>query len=362
MAKLSFERVADWFLHSSEKDGSSPYLLRKRVFVFANIIQLVVTILALAIIPLTVADSYPIDRLALLIINMVLSALFLASTPMEKDFERAAFLYITAFLINITIAVCTSGGGVSYMLSWYVVIGVVIGFFLRDTKRSAALLMLEITILVLTGLVLNDFQFADSTSEEYRPLLTMGSLLLAVLFCSSLVVINSSLSGSHERTLADQAHTDPLTGLLNRRGFILHVDEQNPGSLLMIDIDHFKAFNDNYGHDAGDRVLIHLAEKVHAVVRDNDRVVRLGGEEFAIWFHRAAPSKLATVVNRIRAAISEPIEITDNQKNAHTVSVNVSGGLVACKLGEGLDEALGRADKLLYKAKAAGRNQVLSES
>jgi diguanylate cyclase (GGDEF)-like protein len=360
LSNLSFAGVADRFLHPSEKGGTSPYLLRKRVFVYANIIQFAVTVLALIVVPFAVAVSYPADRLVLLGFNMMLSASFIASARLEISFERAAFFYITSFIINVTVAVCTSGGGVSYMLCWYVVIAVAIGFFLHEWKRDAALLMLEITLLVLVGLVLNDFQFADNTADQYRPFLGIGSLFFAVMFCALLGIVNSSMSDTHERALADQAFSDPLTGLLNRRGFLQHVKKQKGGSLLMLDIDHFKAINDDYGHDVGDRILVNLAEKIQETVRDDDRVVRLGGEEFAIWFNLAEPSKLAGVVDRIRAAISEPVEIEDNQQRVHSITVRVSGGLVAREMDEDIALVLAEADQLLYKAKETGRDQVLT--
>lgn len=361
MAIWSFERIADLFLHSSEKGGTSPYLLRKRVFAYANIIQLLVTVFALAIVPLSSADGYPADRLILIGINGVLSVLFLASARLDINFERPAFFYVVAFLLNVNVAVYTSGGGLSYLLSWYVVIAVAIGFFLHGWKRNVALLLLGSSVSLLIVMEVYGFKFPDSTTESIRPLLALSSLVFSVFFCGLLGSINSSLFAKHERVLANQANTDPLTGLLNRRGFLLHVDEKKTGSLLMIDIDHFKLINDDYGHDAGDRVLINLAEKVQEVVRDNDRVVRLGGEEFAIWFNRASPAKLSRVIEKIRVAVAQPIQIEDNNKNLHTVSVRVSGGLVERPAGEGLDCVLAEADRLLYKAKTTGRDQILSD-
>lgn len=360
MLRWSFERTADWFLPSPEKGKTSSYLLRKRVFVYANIIQLSVTLVALLLIPLFVVEDYPADQLLLLVTNGTLSALFLGSTKLELDYERPAFFYVVALLINLTVAVFTSGGGASYLLSWYVVVAVAIAFFLHGWRRNTAAGLLTVTLAVLTLLVLNQFPFLDNTTELFRPLLSIGSLWLSVFFCGLLGTINSGLFDRHNNVLANQAYTDPLTGLLNRRGFIRQVELQENNSLLMLDIDHFKRFNDQYGHNAGDRVLVHLAEKVRSVIRDKDKVVRLGGEEFAVWFQSTDAAQLKAVVKRITAAISEPIGIADGQDKSHIVRVHVSGGLVTSQPNESLESLLARADETLYRAKAAGRNQVLT--
>jgi two-component system, cell cycle response regulator len=153
---------------------------------------------------------------------------------------------------------------------------------------------------------------------------------------------------------------DELTGLHNRR----HIDEQlkkeistarrhgQPLAVLMLDIDHFKAVNDQEGHPAGDRVLQEFAARVQAVTRDGDVVGRWGGEEFIIIAPQTNDSEALTLGERVRLAIAErPVDLGD-----HTISITVS---IGCAVGVGSPEELvEQADIALYRSKSEGRDRV----
>ncbi|HET9956344.1 MAG TPA: diguanylate cyclase [Polyangiaceae bacterium] len=161
------------------------------------------------------------------------------------------------------------------------------------------------------------------------------------------------------------AITDPLTGLFNRRRFadVLKREYavtrryQNTLSCLLLDLDHFKRINDHYGHDAGDRVLKELAQKVAENLREVDVPARYGGEEFAVLLPHTRKEDARIVAERLRRAI-ESIQLTfDGKPERVTVSIGVAGNTdVASGKAEDLVKA---ADVALYEAKRLGRNRVV---
>ncbi|PTM46464.1 bifunctional diguanylate cyclase/phosphodiesterase [Phreatobacter oligotrophus] len=156
------------------------------------------------------------------------------------------------------------------------------------------------------------------------------------------------------------AHHDALTGLNNRAALKSYVGEallsDQSFSILMIDLDRFKAVNDTYGHAVGDEILRQVAERMRRCVLDEDIVARLGGDEFAI-IHRSLPQvPMATIAmgHRLLEAVSEPYMVEDRQ-----LLVGASIGIaMAPTHGASADELMRNADAALYKAKADGRNGV----
>ena len=164
-----------------------------------------------------------------------------------------------------------------------------------------------------------------------------------------------------ETQLYHAALTDPLTQLPNRRAFKLelnrlvqHVDsERSPGCVAMFDFDHFKQINDNYGHDAGDRVLREFGRVAMATVRGGDFVSRIGGEEFAILLRDASMEQAVVICERLRSAIEEMVVVVDG----YPVRVTASGGLASIGLSN-TEGVLRSADVALYQAKRDGRNRL----
>jgi diguanylate cyclase (GGDEF)-like protein len=167
----------------------------------------------------------------------------------------------------------------------------------------------------------------------------------------------------HYATMAMQ---DQLTGLNNRRYFYQQVEMvaahhkryDAPFCLLVIDIDHFKHVNDQYGHVVGDQVLVKVGDTLRHSVRATDILARFGGEEFVIIFMDLNRSKGKDFAERIRRTISE----LDWTIDGHTLKVSVSIGLYCATIQDqkqlNIDQILHRADTALYFAKAQGRNQV----
>lgn len=191
-------------------------------------------------------------------------------------------------------------------------------------------------------------------------------LLWYVLYRSVIRPLATSIR-ERERLRADlatQAQTDFLTGVANRREFVRHselairaaIRYNECLSLLMLDIDHFKIINDEYGHKAGDIALIHLSETVRPMLRDVDLFGRIGGEEFAILLPKTSGEDAFEVADRLRQRLAnEVVTIPDGKPLRFTVSI---GGAELTRSDLDLDSLLGRADQALYQAKSAGRNKV----
>jgi two-component system cell cycle response regulator len=172
-----------------------------------------------------------------------------------------------------------------------------------------------------------------------------------------------SLRANVQTTMALAAF-DPLTGLNNRRYLEFRVAallgqagrQGRPVSSMILDIDHFKAVNDAFGHDAGDEVLKTFAARVKRVVRGADLMCRFGGEEFVVIMPDTRLSVAALVGERIRAAVAgAPFPI---EQGARAIAVTVSIG-IAESAGDDTPEALfHRADRALYQSKNSGRNRV----
>jgi diguanylate cyclase (GGDEF)-like protein/PAS domain S-box-containing protein len=167
-----------------------------------------------------------------------------------------------------------------------------------------------------------------------------------------------------EERLLELATIDGLTGVYNRRHFYeLGATElaraaryQKGLAAAMLDVDHFKALNDEHGHAVGDEALRMLAAVAHRELRRVDILARYGGEEFVVLLPETNLEAAAMVVERLRAAVAaEPVGGTPAP-----VHMTVSAGVVAWTAGESLEEMLRRADAALYKAKAAGRDRVVT--
>ncbi|MEM1292359.1 MAG: GGDEF domain-containing protein [Cyanobacteria bacterium P01_H01_bin.162] len=162
--------------------------------------------------------------------------------------------------------------------------------------------------------------------------------------------------------LKRMAYTDPLTGCSNRRVLSLKAPEAfaqkgHVGSLLILDLDHFKRINDTYGHDVGDAILVHIVKVVSQIIRHHDELVRLGGEEFAVVLAGAQAKNACQIAERIR----QSVESTPMFYGGSSIVITVSIGVV-CWANQGpvdLDTMLIEGDRHLYKAKRNGRNCVV---
>jgi diguanylate cyclase (GGDEF)-like protein len=168
------------------------------------------------------------------------------------------------------------------------------------------------------------------------------------------------------KALAEVAVIDELTGLLNRRGFLILAKElsylsqrkkENMG-IFMIDIDHFKKINDTYGHLEGDKVLRGVTQSLKNNVRKSDVLGRFGGEEFIILFPNILPAVLPCIAEKIRKGVE-----TARPEGIHvTISIGVEQGIIQDDPDKTLMSWISKADDRLYEAKTGGRNCVVSNS
>jgi diguanylate cyclase (GGDEF)-like protein len=151
------------------------------------------------------------------------------------------------------------------------------------------------------------------------------------------------------------ATKDSLTDLYNRRKFHeaieLQLKKVSKGALIILDIDHFKRINDQYGHNVGDVVLKLLARKLLSNIRENDIVARWGGEEFLIFLSGSDIINATKIAERIRLAVSETDFTIKDQ-------VTISLGVAMIQNYDQINDAIKAADDALYKAKSTGRNKV----
>ncbi|MHB8461228.1 MAG: GGDEF domain-containing protein, partial [Vulcanimicrobiaceae bacterium] len=161
-------------------------------------------------------------------------------------------------------------------------------------------------------------------------------------------------------TTRNAATTDALTGLANRGAIVERLNKMletgtiASGSVLLLDIDHFKRVNDSVGHAAGDEVLRRIAKIISASVREIDVAGRIGGEEFLVVMAGATRDIALTVGERLRLAVS-----LSGLRHADGDPITVSIGAASASAGDTPDTLLARSDLALYEAKNAGRNRLV---
>ena len=163
-------------------------------------------------------------------------------------------------------------------------------------------------------------------------------------------------------SLQSESLTDGLTSLANRRAFQLRLAEEvqragrypAPLSLLMVDVDNFKSYNDDFGHQAGDAALAGLAPLLRQNMRDSDVAARYGGEEFAVVLPQTEGATALVLAERLRRTVK--------QASWSKRPVSVSVGVATLQDGMGAEELVGAADAALYAAKQRGRNCVVAAS
>ncbi|WNN44918.1 GGDEF domain-containing protein [Winslowiella toletana] len=204
------------------------------------------------------------------------------------------------------------------------------------------LLMILFTIaLPLTGFTLHHFMRRRSDSFTRR--------LMSQLY-------------EEKQTYSDLSMLDPLTGLYNRRGLnnrLQNVLENHSGShfVLLLDIDHFKAYNDNYGHAMGDQALARVSVAIRDAVRSRDIVTRYGGEEFLVLLTNVNASIALKLAERIRQYVLD-LDIPHRFNERVATHVTISAG-IAPLFDDDFEQALANADRALYVAKNQGRNTIL---
>jgi diguanylate cyclase (GGDEF)-like protein len=209
------------------------------------------------------------------------------------------------------------------------------------------------------ALSLTEAELPGSFAYPLHPLALVETMVVAISLAFLL------LSGVREQVTMlyrEAALVDPLTGVSNRRGFDAEAKRMlararrdgTSTALLLLDLDHFKALNDRFGHLAGDRALKAFTRTVAAELREGDLLSRLGGEEFAVALADCRADQALKLAERIRRSAAA---LTLNEAGAE-MRLTVSIGVASLRAAESLDALLTKADAALYRAKAGGRDRV----
>lgn len=194
---------------------------------------------------------------------------------------------------------------------------------------------------------------------------TVGALLVVSTLACAMTLTRLVRRQQNALIAAEEAAlTDPLTGVFNRRMFHTWATTewsraQRQGtqlSLLLLDIDHFKRINDRFGHATGDEVLVELASCLRSLIRNEDLIARMGGEEFAIVMPNLSLADAPRLADRLRGKVEKQRFTSDAATIAVTVSIGVAE-VHACQ--RPIETALSAADMALYRAKRQGRNRVV---
>jgi diguanylate cyclase (GGDEF)-like protein len=226
----------------------------------------------------------------------------------------------------------------------------------RELVRFVALVTAFALAFALTVDVFNQLAFFESWARCLRSWSVTAAVCLFVATPIAYSIGHSHLELFRAKELADEiGRTDSLTGLSNRRALIEDAESSFPEvlALAIFDVDRFKSVNDAYGHLAGDAALRSVGRMMQEELGGVGLVARVGGEEFALL---AARASLEEVVERL-LAFRDRLRATPILIGDATLRVTVSAGVALREDGDGFDRLYGRADRALYEAKAAGRNQ-----
>ena len=314
------------------------------------------------------------------IYNTAIVIMYIYVSKIISNIKLYASLYLVVMgevVIHSCLATLFVGWGFGFMfyLSSLIPISFYLAFSITSFRRKLVYPFFTAGVVFVAYLVMRAITYAIEPISGTFPIgfevflcymnLIIG-LALTFLFSALFAVEVNSMQmrmESEQERLEDEASYDPLTHFLNRRSMDERLNHTHrnaiindvPYSLIMGDIDHFKIFNDSYGHDCGDFVLQNIAKIITQQIRSKDSACRWGGEEFLILVNDG-PEIAVEVANRIRSAI-EAYEFNYEGKTLHvTITLGVSGYYSSAKVKTLIEIA----DKRLYRGKANGRNQVVS--
>jgi diguanylate cyclase (GGDEF)-like protein len=209
----------------------------------------------------------------------------------------------------------------------------------------------------------NALKASEMRAQRLRQQLILAAALFVTCICAALTWAFARVRKANDR-LRFNSERDALTGLRNRRYFnehVLSVDGARPvgGCVLLADLDHFKRINDTLGHPAGDAVLATVSHRLSAALRENDKLVRWGGEEFLAVLDPITPEQADRTVERLLRAVRRDPVLWNGQAIECTISIGYACFPMAGSATEiSLESAIGLIDKALYEAKRRGRDRA----
>lgn len=293
---------------------------------------------------------YPTEHRALqallvVICGTLIWGLFDISAALKPASSLAALMMVVTFSVSISL----------YRKGNPLVVYFLIG-------HSFFVLFNGIAVLFYKGIIAHSYLSSHGVGIG----IVLEALTLAFIISHRIKILEDIRASQEE--LKKQAATDPLTKLYNRRFFFSEADyllelaknRGTPLAVLVIDIDHFKQVNDQYGHSCGDQVIVSIAHTLKKHSRTKDLLARFGGEEFVVLLPESDLQEANRCAERLRAAVQAlEVSVNDNDVVHSTVSIGIAEVMVG---NEGVEAALNRADKALYQAKHSGRNRLCVET
>jgi diguanylate cyclase (GGDEF)-like protein len=291
------------------------------------------------------------------------SHLILRSKRLANPYKLSANLLTT--LLMLLMFYLVFAGGVKGTGPLWIYIVPPIALFFGGMRKG--LLNLGVFVLVISILLFypDDQWLATTYSFEFKSRLIYSFLTVSCLFAFYEYVRKSSFHQLQEMSqkFEKQAMQDPLSGLLNRRGMRKNLQQEfernqrykNNLTVMMCDIDHFKAVNDQYGHDKGDDIIKSLATIFRAGLRKQDSLARWGGEEYLFLLVETNGEQAMQLAEKLRRKIKEKQYKQDDKVFGITISI----GLHQIAATDTIDQAITKADTNLYKAKEQGRNRCI---
>ncbi|WP_164999600.1 GGDEF domain-containing protein [Salinicola tamaricis] len=264
---------------------------------------------------------------------------------------------LSAFLLLLLYGAWVTGSANSVV---YCLLFAEVELMLSDLRRRTKLLWTA--GLAVLALGVEDLPWLNSLPLSPRDHLLADIVLVGVFVMLCAVILRMlTITDRHEYRYRRDAMHDSLTLVLNRRAIFEKAStywrQQMPFAMILVDADHFKEINDNFGHTAGDAVLHHLAGVLSDALRGEDDVGRVGGEEFLLLLPETSIPEAVTVAERIRVRLAR----RPCQFGGQLMPVTLSMGIACADEGGQLQSIIELADRRLYAAKSAGRNQVVAE-
>ncbi|MFB9995243.1 GGDEF domain-containing protein [Deinococcus oregonensis] len=355
-------------LPEQAQDAAAPWseLLRRRVYLAALAFGIPVLLMVWALqFGQSKPDLYILYAHPLLMIMCIWAVGWLLRGRPLRVAEQVVFICnVFAVLAQSLMTALTPGAAVLDLSSstyWMLVALSILAFLMFGTRRAGVLAAINYLLCVAfpwAALLLRGEGSLSANTSLLRVQLTCGAILV-LLFGLAWYRARFLQERSERLTLYHLAHTDPLTGLPNRRALYPAVDDLlvaipqgTSGSVILLDLDHFKRINDTYGHNIGDDVLIYTAALLRSALRDGDTVGRWGGEEFLITLPDTDTIGATKVAERVR-------RLMQNTPQPPAGQVTASLGVATCEPGDDLRVLTARADAAMYEAKQLGRNRVV---
>ncbi|AHK19789.1 GGDEF domain-containing protein [Yersinia similis] len=355
--------------HSYDQLLKSKHRLSLLLFLFLNASSAIFSMLSSS--PKTPPVTFPVVMIAVINLSAAAYLIFISKNYIDKKSYVDKNDYANKLnLFSIIIGV---------LWAWQIILK----YEYLETNEDNYLLLSLFTIFFISTIALSDnfFAFCLHTAPSAITVILLDDFhnIFRIIFTIMLPLIGFSLHHlmlrrtdnftrklvdhlSNEREkFSDLSMIDPLTSLYNRRGLESKLEtllSQSPGNhyVLLLDIDHFKAYNDNYGHTMGDQALVRVSAAIRDAVRSRDIVVRYGGEEFLVLLTHVSEEYASQLAERVRQRVLG-LDIPHVFNHKVSTTVTLSAGISPLQAYD-LAASLKAADEALYRAKKNGRNSI----